>query len=51
MLDWFVEQNRYCRVRTHVIAFGTLGVNEKLLAKMASGSWGRFVQLSESTER
>jgi len=47
LLDWYTELNRYARMKTHVFAFGSLGVDEKLLAGMARRNGGRFVQIRE----
>lgn len=44
---WFAEVNRYPRVRTHTIAFGSLGVDEPLLQRMAASSGGEFRQVRE----
>ena len=44
---WFAEANRCPRVRTHTVAFGSLGVDEPLLRSMAASSGGEFRQVRE----
>lgn len=47
LLHWYTAQNRYARIRTHVFAFGALGVDEDLLQRMALWNGGQFVQVRE----
>jgi HEAT repeat protein len=47
LLEWYTALNRYARIRTHVIAFGTKGVDDKMLRQMAERNGGRFVQVAE----
>ena len=51
LLAWSAELNRYARARLHVIAFGSLGVKERFLARLAAQFDGSFVQLLEMTDR
>ena len=48
---WFVELNRYARARLNVFVFGTLGVNETFLQRLARDGGGTFTQLFESNPR
>ncbi len=48
LAHWYTTLNRYTRVRTHTIAFGTLGVDEPLLRELSRDNWGTFTQLFES---
>jgi HEAT repeat protein len=47
LLAWFVEENRYARIRCHVIAFGDKNLNFELLAGMARESGGTLLHLRE----
>jgi hypothetical protein len=47
LLEWYTSLNRYARIRTHVIAFGTKGVDLVVLRKMADRNGGRFVHVAE----
>jgi len=47
LLEWYTSLNRYARIRTHVIAFGTKGVDLDVLRKMAERNGGRFVHVAE----
>lgn len=44
---WYAGLARYARVRTHTIAFGVLGVDERLLRGIADDTGGTFVQVDE----
>ena len=46
---WYASLNRYARIRTHVFAFGALGVDEELLKRLAYWNGGEFVQIREKT--
>jgi hypothetical protein len=47
LLEWYTELNRYCRVRTHTIAFGRLEVDGELLRKLSGRNDGEFRQVFE----
>ena len=47
LLEWYTALNRYSRVRTHVICFGTKGVDLVLLRGMAERNDGKFVHVAE----
>jgi len=47
ILEWYTALNRYARVRTHVICFGTKGVDLVLLRGMAEQNDGRFIHVAE----
>jgi hypothetical protein len=47
LLEWYSDLNRYARVRTHTITFGTIEVDTKLLAAMAERNDGRFTLVPE----
>ncbi len=47
LLEWYTSLNRYARIRTHVICFGTKGVDVVMLRGMAERNGGRFVQVAE----
>jgi len=47
LLEWYTSLNRYARIRTHVIAFGTKGVDLDVLRRMAERNGGRFVHVAE----
>ena len=47
LLEWYTALNRYARVKTHVIAFGTKGVDINLLRRMAEQNGGNFVHVRE----
>lgn len=47
LLDWYTELDRYARIRTHVVVYGSLGVDEDLLEALAARNRGRFVQVRE----
>lgn len=48
---WFVEVNRYARAQLNVFVFGTLGVNESFLQRLAKHGGGTFTQLYEENPR
>jgi len=43
---WFREQNRFARLRVHVITMGTMGVELDFLPQFAQENGGQFVQLT-----
>jgi len=47
LLEWYTSLNRYARIRTHVICFGTTGVDRVLLRGMAERNAGKFVEVLE----
>ena len=47
LLEWYTSINRYARIRTHVVAFGSKGVDIVLLRGMAERNAGRFVHVME----
>ncbi len=47
ILEWYTALNRYARVRTHVICFGSKGVDLVLLRGMAEQNDGRFIHVAE----
>jgi HEAT repeat protein len=47
LLEWYTTLNRYARIRTHVIAFGSNGVDLVVLKNMADRNRGRFVHVAE----
>lgn len=49
LLEWYTSVNRYARVRTHCICFGTTGVDLVLLRGMAERNGGRFVMVPEKS--
>ena len=48
LVEWYTALNRYTRVRTHVICFGTKGVDLVLLRGMAERNDGKFVHVAEA---
>ena len=48
---WFTEVNRYARTQLNVFVFGTLGVNESFLQRLAKDGGGSFTQLYEENPR
>ncbi len=48
---WFGELNRYSRTQLNVFVFGTLGVNESFLRRLAEEGGGTFTQLFEWNPR
>ncbi|MCE9637078.1 MAG: HEAT repeat domain-containing protein [Planctomycetes bacterium] len=46
LLEWYTSLNRYSRIRTHVICFGTTDVDVVLLRGMAERNGGKFVQVA-----
>jgi len=47
LLEWYTGLNRYARVRTHVIAFGSKGLEVDFLRAMAERNGGTFVWAQE----
>jgi len=47
LISWFREENRYARLRCHVIAFGDKNLNFDLLAAMVESSGGTLLHLKE----
>ena len=46
LLAWFNERNRFARLRVHVIAMGTTGVDIEFLSKLATTNDGIFVHMT-----
>jgi len=46
LLAWFLERNRFARLRVHVIAMGTTDVDVEFLRRFAEGAGGTFVHLT-----
>ena len=47
LLEWYTSINRFARIRTHCISFGTIGVDNVLLKGMAEQNGGRYVQVPD----
>ncbi|MHC4473296.1 MAG: vWA domain-containing protein, partial [Planctomycetota bacterium] len=47
LVEWFIELNRFARVKVHVITFGRLGVDPEFLRRLAEENGGVFVQVPE----
>jgi HEAT repeat protein len=45
--EWYTSLNRFARIRTHVIAFGSKGVDLKALRTLAEQNGGKFVHVAE----
>ncbi|MCI0633026.1 MAG: hypothetical protein L0206_03800, partial [Actinobacteria bacterium] len=43
---WFREQNRFARLKVHVITMGSMGVELDFLPAFAAENGGQFVQLT-----
>ncbi|MHC4550426.1 MAG: HEAT repeat domain-containing protein [Planctomycetota bacterium] len=48
LLAWFGEQNRFARLRVHVIAMGRTGIDIEFLRKLAEDNDGTFLHLTGS---
>ena len=48
LLEWYTGLNRYARVKTHTITFGTINVDLLLLGKMAERNGGVFTLVPEA---
>jgi hypothetical protein len=46
LLAWFNERNRFARLRVHVIAMGTTGVDLEFLSRLAGDNGGSFIHLT-----
>jgi hypothetical protein len=46
LLAWFLERNRFARLRVHVIAMGTTDVDVEFLHRFAKSTGGTFVHLT-----
>ncbi|MEM8886088.1 MAG: HEAT repeat domain-containing protein [Planctomycetota bacterium] len=46
LLAWFQERNRFARLRVHVIAMGTTGVDTEFLENLAKLNRGTFVHMT-----
>ena len=47
LLEWYTGLNRYARVKTHTISFGTVGIDMPLLEAMATRNGGKFTLVPE----
>jgi hypothetical protein len=47
LVEWYTDLNRYARVKTHTLTFGTIEVDVKLLAAMAERNGGKFTLVPE----
>jgi len=47
LLGWFYHLNRFGKVKLHVVAFGTLGVDLEFLRKLAAAGEGDFIHVPE----
>ena len=47
LLSWFADLNRFAKVRLHVVAFGTLGVDLDFLEALAKAGDGDFIHVPE----
>jgi uncharacterized protein YegL len=47
LVEWYTGLNRYARVRTHTITFGTINVDVHLLREIAERNGGRFTLVPE----
>ena len=46
LLAWFAERNRFARLRVHVIAMGTTGVDIEFLSRLAREHDGVFIHMT-----
>jgi len=51
LLEWYTGLNRYARVKTHTITFGTIGIDQRLLQQLAERNGGKFTLVLEQTKR
>ncbi len=51
LLEWYTGLNRYARVKTHTITFGTIGIDQRLLQQLAERNGGKFTLVLELTKR
>jgi HEAT repeat protein len=47
LVEWYAGLNRYARVKTHTITFGTINVDSGLLKGLAERNGGRFTLVPE----
>jgi hypothetical protein len=47
LVEWYSGLNRYARVKTHTITFGTVGIDMPLLRNLAERNGGRFTLVPE----
>ncbi|MHC4923424.1 MAG: HEAT repeat domain-containing protein [Planctomycetota bacterium] len=48
ILSWFNGLNRYARIKVHVVAYGTMGIDLPFLRNLATNNRGEFIHLPES---
>ena len=46
LLAWFNERNRFARIRVHVIAMGSTGVDVEFLSRLAKENGGTFIHMT-----
>ena len=51
LLEWYTGLNRYARVKTHTITFGTIGIDQRLLQQLAERNGGKFTLVLEQQKR
>jgi HEAT repeat protein/VWA domain-containing protein len=51
LLEWYTGLNRYARVKTHTISFGTIDVDMRLLKAMADRNGGQFTLVPEAPKK
>src|SRR6185369_11510002 len=47
LIEWYTGLNRYARVKTHTITFGTIDVDMQLLHGLAERNGGKFTLVPE----
>jgi len=50
ILEWYAGLDRYARIRTHTITFGTIDVDVPLLRALAERGGGRFTLVPRKPE-
>jgi HEAT repeats/PBS lyase HEAT-like repeat len=48
LLSWFLELNDFARIRLHVLTYGKVGSDHRMLAALAEGNGGTFVMVPEA---
>lgn len=48
LLSWFTGLNRYARIRVHVVAYGTMGIDIPFLSGLATDNGGQFIHILEA---
>ena len=47
LVEWYTGLNRYARVVTHTVTFGTIGIDMPLLHRLAEQNGGKFTLVPE----